>query len=219
MAIDQFYDNTNMKNFKIYNHFNSKHERDLSKTSKMSGFEHNLSHSRLHDRSKSNVNHNRHFQIKHESSHMNSLATFQKLINNFDIKCESTDNVIAEDRESIDRKASELKKYMSSGISHVQRLNLCKSSRENREISYGQDKIFETSVNCPSSESKLGKKDNNMFYKTSFISQNEIRVNKSKNSDRFPGVKISSYQLNKAFPLTRLNQIADTPSIEFDIND
>lgn len=185
----------------------------------MSGFEHNLSHSRLHDRSKSNVNYNRHFQIKHEPSHLNSLATFQKLINNFDIKCESTDNVIAEDRESIDRKASELKKYMSSGISHAQRLNLSKSSRENREISYGQDKIFETSLNYPFSESKLCKKDNNMFYKTSFISQNEIRVNKSKHSDKFPGVKIASYQLNEAFPLTRLNQVADTPSIEFDIND
>lgn len=219
MAIDAFYDNTKMENLKKIKHFTSKHERDLSKTSKMSGADRNSSNPRLHDRSKSNVNYNRHFQIKHESSNLNSLETFQKLIHNFDIRCSSTENIKVLDRESIDRKASELKKYMSSGVTHAQRINLCKSSRENRVLSYGQDKISNKSMNFTSSDSKIGKRDNDMFYKTSIISQSDILGNSHGRISRLPGVKISSCQLNKVIPFQRLNQIPDIPSIEFDINE
>jgi len=169
VEIDVFNDDKSSQNCKNTKSFvDQPHDmKSMNKTSNLSGCRRNLSNSRLHDRSKSNVNENRHFQIKHEPTSFNSLETYQRLMNNFpDIRCSSTENLKTVDRETIDRRASELKKYMSSGCYKGKREN-CKSSRDVRDMTYGQDKNFDKILGALS-DSKIDFGEDEM-HKTSII--------------------------------------------------
>jgi hypothetical protein len=68
------------------------------------------------------------------------------------------------DRESIDRKASELIKYMSSG--KMRGFKNCKSSRENKDIPYGNESQVEKMLNSAFSDSKV---DKGFMHKTSIL--------------------------------------------------
>lgn len=133
----------------------SKHEKRLHKTSKCSFGERALSSTSQNSRSRSNANKNRHFQIKHEPSKLSSLVSFQNLISNFpDIKCSSNESINTTskvDNSSIHRKATELKKYMSSGMTNQGfSFNVSKSNRQrhsDNEQSWFSSKLF-TSLFC-----------------------------------------------------------------------
>lgn len=177
-----------------------------------------LSNSRLHERTKSIPQKSRHFRMKHTSNNMQSMETFQKLISNFpDIRCSSTENVKAVDRESIDRKASELIKYMSSG--KMRGFKNCKSSRENRDLSYGNESQIEKMLNSAFSDSKV---DKGFMHKTSILIGGEAIVREPMSSlhcRRMSGIKYSAWQLNKILPSQKVGQIPDMPSIDFDLNE
>ena len=169
------------------------------------------------------MNQNRHFQIKHDSNGLNCLATFQKLINNFpDIRCSSTENITAVDQESIDKKAKELKKYMSSSISHSQRVKTCKSSRDNRYLPYEDTKSRRKELASNLSDPAFSQQQIDAVFRTSIVLPKDCVASgprKSEHYRRLSGIKLSACQLNKALPFQKLNQVPDTPSVEFDIND
>ena len=102
LALNRLGDSTNPDRYKRHGY--SQIEQELSRTTK--GNERETSNLR----SKSNVNQNKHVQIRHEPLNLNSMATFQKLIDNFpDIQYNSKENIKERDIESIERKADELK--------------------------------------------------------------------------------------------------------------
>lgn len=222
-AIDAFYKNNESESkYRSNTAIGSlKGGAKMSKTSKINITDRNLSNSRTHDRSRSNHGKNRHCQIKHESNNLSSMATFQKLMNNFpDIRCASTENLKETDKASIDRKASELKKYMSSGRSQGHRVQTCKSGRR-REISPSHVKIEELCIEGRESDFKFNVKENDMFFKTSVILPNEQNDGNGRNqyAKRLSALKLSACQMNKGLPAKRLSQVPDTPSVEIDIND
>jgi len=102
LALNRLGESTNPDRYKRYGY--SQIEQELSRTTKWNEREtSNL-------RSKSNVNQNKHVQIRHEPLNLNSMATFQKLMDNFpDIQYNSKENIKERDIESIERKADELK--------------------------------------------------------------------------------------------------------------
>lgn len=102
LALNRLGESTNPDRYKRHGY--SQIEQELSRTTKWNEREtSNL-------RSKSNVNQNKHVQIRHEPLNLNSMATFQKLMDNFpDIQYNSKENIKERDIESIERKADELK--------------------------------------------------------------------------------------------------------------
>lgn len=220
LAIDAFYENSTIEHVLKQSVFGMTGvEKDLNKTSKMSTFDRNLSNSRTHDRSKSNVNQNRHFSIKHEPNNFDSIATFQKLMNNFpDIRWSSTEDYKLLDRESIDRRASELKKYMSSGRSNLQKSFNSKSSREAYRNPYKSQDV-DRELQCVFSDSKIDISNHGNVTRTSIDLVQEPRVKTNNHDKRTSGVKMTSWDLNRVLPFQQVNQIPETPSMEFDPNE
>ena len=111
---------------------------------------------------------------------------------------------------------------MSSGVSYSQRLNLWKSNRDTRELSYEQEaNEIENSLNSNLSDSLIDRKENTWFNQTSFITMGKT-VGNRQNEVRWKPlsrVKMSSWNLNQGIPFQKINQISDTPSIELDFND
>ncbi|CAI2383660.1 unnamed protein product [Moneuplotes crassus] len=193
-------------------------EEELNKTSKFDNSDRAFSNPR--SLQKQNTNKSRHFQIRHEPSSLGSVATFQKLMNDFsDGKCKPKESAIKErDKESINTKAGALKKYMSSGVSCPKNA-FKKVNRQKRERSY-VDERKDISLYNASSDDKNRPCQKKNLHATSFINTSNSG-DKARRSKFRPmtQLKMSSCKLTKGLPFEKINQKVDVPSIEFDFED